>query len=192
MMRKNFCHTIATFILTLVHVTAPSAPPCFTTRCSQWHFGSRVQKNLPAMRWVSRTARVALLLFLALSSKVVTCDKFSELTAQLWSHTKDAAQDAKMSDIVPESDIRGANRTIWIITTACLPWMTGTSINPLLRAAHLAKNRPPGKIHLMVPWLNKEDQDVRPITKHPYLIPHTLIHTSSFVLAYLSLSLPHL
>ena len=63
--------------------------------------------------------------------------------------------------IIPESDLRDKNRTIWIITTACLPWMTGTSINPLLRAAYLAKERPAGKIHLMVPWLEKEEQAVR-------------------------------
>eukprot|EP01038_Epipyxis_sp_PR26KG_P007135 gene7135-9735_t len=64
-----------------------------------------------------------------------------------------------LSKLVPESDLRDTNRTIWIITTACLPWMTGTSINPLLRAAYLAKDRPEGKINLMVPWLRKEDQE---------------------------------
>eukprot|EP01031_Cornospumella_fuschlensis_P030849 gene30849-37280_t len=68
--------------------------------------------------------------------------------------------DLKDTDIIPESDLRPLNRTIWVITTACLPWMTGTSINPLLRAAYFAKDRPPGKVHLMVPWLNREEQDI--------------------------------
>ena len=29
--------------------------------------------------------------------------------------------------IIPESDLREENRTIWIITTASLPWMTGSA-----------------------------------------------------------------
>ncbi|CAM9970405.1 unnamed protein product, partial [Hapterophycus canaliculatus] len=36
--------------------------------------------------------------------------------------------------------------------------MTGTSINPLLRAAFLARGRDPNMVTLMIPFLSLEDQ----------------------------------
>lgn len=94
-----------------------------------------------------------------LLSSASTSDPWRELWASNFGKSGETVV-ANGAEIVPESDLRSPDRKIWIVTTACLPWLTGTSVNPLLRAAYLAKDRPEGMITLMVPWLEKEDQDI--------------------------------
>ena len=63
--------------------------------------------------------------------------------------------------VLPHTDIADLSKRLLIVTTASLPWRTGTAVNPLLRAAYLTEGRKPagGSVTLMLPWLERvEDQ----------------------------------
>ena len=58
--------------------------------------------------------------------------------------------------------IKEPGRKVAIVTTATLPWMTGTAVNPLLRAAYLAR-RGLHEVTLVVPFIPVDEQK----TLHP-------------------------
>lgn len=65
--------------------------------------------------------------------------------------------------VLPHTDIGDKSKNIWIVTTGALPWMTGTAVNPLLRAAYLSNERREagGSVTLMLPWVERPSDQKR-------------------------------
>ena len=84
----------------------------------------------------------------------------------------DVDLDTESEDVpVPASVLTDPTRTICVVTTAALPWRTGTAVNPLLRALYLVRfqrerrRKNPnygakaiGSVALVIPWLEALDE----------------------------------
>jgi hypothetical protein len=57
-----------------------------------------------------------------------------------------------------DRSLRSPGRHFTVVTTASLPWMTGTSVNPTLRSAYLARALPRSSVTLLLPWLPASQQ----------------------------------
>lgn len=63
--------------------------------------------------------------------------------------------------MAPVSDLSDLSRKICVVTTAGLPWRTGTAVNPLARALYLTRGRPKHSITLMIPWLETREEQAK-------------------------------
>ena len=63
-------------------------------------------------------------------------------------------------EIIKEGDLSDTSRSIHVITTASLPWLTGTAVNPLLRALYFQRTRssPEARVTLVIPWVEREEE----------------------------------
>ena len=58
-----------------------------------------------------------------------------------------------------DSDLSDTSRSIHIVTTASLPWLTGTAVNPLLRALHFQQSRThSATVTLVIPWVVRKQE----------------------------------
>lgn len=82
-------------------------------------------------------------------------DREEEIMKKSNANTTTTTQEVD-SSILPDSNVKDPNRRICVVTTAGLPWMTGTAVNPLLRALHLTRGRSKHYVSLVIPWCPEE------------------------------------
>ena len=73
--------------------------------------------------------------------------------------------------IDPISDLSDPSRKICVVTTAALPWRTGTAVNPLARALYLTRGRPKNSVTLMIPWLTDQEDQAKVYGKNIFETP---------------------
>eukprot|EP01084_Bolivina_argentea_P161965 281875_1 len=98
---------------------------------------------------------ITILLLLLAESVIATCNPPSY---NVLGYSSEHLETYSGEKVIASSDLALSQQRIWIVTTASLPWMTGTAINPLLRAAELTSNRENGAVTLVVPYVEPKGQ----------------------------------
>ena len=82
-------------------------------------------------------------------------DEAQKAFMDIFTETKEEeVDDGTLDEVTADSDLSNPDRRIWVVTTAALPWRTGTAVNPLLRALYLTRGRPEHHVTLVIPWLD--------------------------------------
>jgi len=74
---------------------------------------------------------------------------------------EDEKEGLEAPKMAPVSDLSDPGRKICVVTTAGVPWRTGTAVNPLARALYLTRGRPKHSITLMIPWLETREEQAK-------------------------------
>ena len=112
------------------------------------------------------------------NSSTFAWNRFAVLSSLLRKNQEEATlttyPELGADEVTPQSDLTLPQRQFHIVTTAALPWFTGTAVNPLLRAAYLHRRTKEYNnmlrtndtkvssswVTLVIPWLElEEDQD---------------------------------
>ncbi|KAL3936934.1 MAG: hypothetical protein SGBAC_007849 [Bacillariaceae sp.] len=88
-------------------------------------------------------------------------DRFRKFMKKLSGESEVAIQFGDDEQVSYDSDLTRLDRKIFVVTTAALPWMTGTAVNPLLRVAYLKRGRPKNSVTLVIPWLSRENDRLK-------------------------------